>query len=377
VRTALAVSSGKAALTLALLALARLSPRRKVIIPAYTCYSVPSSIVKARLEVVPCDLDEGSFDYDYSKLASLVAGDVLCVVSVHLFGIPSDTARLKQFCLGRGVFVIEDAAQALGGVSGERKLGTIGDVGVFSLGRGKNLTSGSGGVIVTDSEEITTALKQVTASIPRTTLTSDVGTFATLLFLSWFIQPRLYWLPAGLPFLRLGETIFHEDFPVRWLSDFQAEILQGWQERLQELDVARRAHSEYYSSNIDATSDLRRIDGSGAERRSQPAWTARGAPLLRFPVLLANADVRRRVLVEQGGIALGMSGMYPGTVARIPQLSGMLAETRFPRAEAVADSLVTLPTHPLVSERDRAKICALMNGRLERSRNEERVPARI
>jgi hypothetical protein len=224
VRTALAVSSGKAALTLALLALARVNPRRRVIIPAYTCYSVPSSIVKAGLDVVPCDLADGSFDYDFSRLTPLLQDDVLCVLSVHLFGIPSDTGRLKELCRRRGIFVIEDAAQALS--SGT--IGTTGDIGVFSFGRGKNITCGSGGVIVTDADEIATALTEITSHLPGTALIQDFATFVTLLFLSWFILPRLYWLPAGLPFLRLGETIFYEDFPIRWLSGSQAMLLRAW-----------------------------------------------------------------------------------------------------------------------------------------------------
>ena len=353
VRKALAVSSGKAALTLALRALATLSSRTKVIIPAYTCYSVPSSIRKAGLDAVACDLDEGSFDYDYSKLAALIGNDSLCVVSVHLFGIPSDTARLKEICHARGAFVIEDAAQALTDGGAGRTLGTVGDVGVFSLGRGKNITCGSGGVILTDSEEIAAALDQVTSATPPARLADDVETLVTLAFLSWFILPYLYWIPAGLPFLRLGETIFHDDFPIRWLSDFQAQILQGWRERLRDLETGRREQSAYYFANLDA---MTRIYG-----REQPARMARGVPLLRFPLLVANADVKRRVLSERGGSALGMSGMYPDTVASIPQLAGHLPAGRFPRAEEIATTLVTLPTHPLVSNSDRSRICALVN----------------
>jgi dTDP-4-amino-4,6-dideoxygalactose transaminase len=352
VRSAPAVSSGKAAMTLVLLALARLTGRRKVVIPAYTCYSVPSSIVKAGLEVVPCDLAEGSFDYDYTRLAPMLQGDILCVVSVHLFGIPADTARLMQLCRGAGIFVVEDAAQALGGQRHGQALGTLGDVGVFSLGRGKNITSGSGGVIVTDSDQIAESLTAVTRDLPGTPWIQDVATFATLLTLSWFILPRLYWLPAGLPFLRLGETIFHEDFPVRWLSDFQARLLSDWPARLAALDSIRREHSEYYLRHLDVFAE------DASVRSRQPAGP--GVALLRFPLLL-EPGLKQPLLAEERGVRLGMSGMYPATVAAIPQLAGRLPQVSFPRAEAVADTLVTLPTHPLVSEADRAAICARVN----------------
>ena len=358
VRTALAVSSGKAALTLALLAMNRLTGRRTVVIPAYTCYSVPSAIVKAGLEVMPCDLADGSFDYDYAKLEAALSEDVLCVLSVHLFGIPSDTARLTRLCRSKAIFVLEDAAQAFGGGWRGVPLGTIGDVGVFSFGRGKNISCGSGGMIVTNSKALTAALAEVTRLLPAASPTQDGATLLTLVFLSWFIRPRLYWLPSGLPFLRLGETIFYEDFPVRWLSDFQARLLRGWRDRLAALEAVRREHSDYYRSHIELPSGFRHVDAAGDERGT--------IPLLRYPLLL-DRDVKNHLLREEGRV-LGISGMYPATVAAIPQLAGRLPATHFPRAEALAASLVTLPTHPLVREDDRARICALVGRELLRMR---------
>jgi perosamine synthetase len=338
-----AVSSGKTALTLILLALRRLSRRTKVIIPAYTCYSLPSAIVKAGLEVVPCDIARGSFDYDYDQLARTLGPDVLCVLSVHLFGVPSDTQRLNALCRGTGIYVIEDAAQALGGVSQGKRLGTQADISFFSLGRGKNITCGSGGIVITNSDEIGAAIAQCSSDLSSTSPMQDASNFVALTLLRLFISPSLYWFPAGLPFLKLGETIFHEQFPMRWLSDFQAMLLRDWPARLAGLDAIRRRNAEYYGSHIRGVSAQRNL------------------PYLRFPVVLPGRSARDRVLAEQDGPALGVSGMYPDTVAGIPQLRGRFDGLRFPEAERVAASLVTLPTHPLVSETDRTRIVALMN----------------
>lgn len=338
-----AVSSGKTALTLILLALRRLSRRTKVVIPAYTCYSLPSAIVKAGLEVVPCDIAPGSFDYDYGKLATVLGPDVLCVLSVHLFGIPSDTQRLAALCRGTGIYVIEDAAQAFGGVSQGTLLGTQGDVGFFSLGRGKNITCGSGGIVITRSEEIGAAIAECSRDLSPTAPSQDASTFAALALLRSFISPSLYWFPAGLPFLKLGETIFHEDFPMRSMSDFQAQLLRDWPDRLAELDAARTRNADYYLSNIRGASGRPRV------------------PYLRFPVVLPGRSSRDHVLAQQDGAALGLSGMYPDTVAGIAQLRGRFDGLRFPEAERVAASLITLPTHPLVSDRDRTRIVALVN----------------
>ncbi|HEX7766321.1 MAG TPA: DegT/DnrJ/EryC1/StrS family aminotransferase, partial [Nitrospira sp.] len=145
VRAVFLVTSGKAALTVILRSLAVASRRKQVIIPAYTCFSVPSAIVKAGLEVVLCDVDQDTLDFNFAELEGLLNENVLCVVSTHLFGRPADTERVKQLCGGKGILVVEDAAQAMGGQTGDRLLGTIGDVGFYSLGRGKNMTCGTGG----------------------------------------------------------------------------------------------------------------------------------------------------------------------------------------------------------------------------------------
>jgi len=344
VRRAIGVSSGKAALALILMALKRLTGRNKVVIPAYTCYSVPSAIVKAGLEVVPVDLAPDGFDYDYDQLRKKVDGDVLCVLSIHLFGIPADTERVKKMCEGTGIFVVEDAAQAMGGSVGGKRLGTIGDVGFFSLGRGKNMTCGAGGIILTGNSEISTALDALVASLPAASPVATAASFVTLLALSLLLMPTMYWFPAGLPFLRLGETIFHEDFPIRRLSAFQVLLLRHWRRDLGELDSIRRATAAHYRAHV-----------VSARRSSEQI------AYLRYPVILSVPAHKHVLLVAQDGASLGISAMYPTSVGAIPQLSGHLREYDFPRAERIAQSLVTLPTHPLVSDKDRQRICALVN----------------
>jgi len=342
VRRAFGVSSGKGALAVILRALHGLSGRRRVILPAYTCFSVPSAIVKAGLEPVPCDIEEGSFDYNYGRLLPMLQEDVLCVLSIHLFGVPSDPRRLLGPCRSKGIFVVEDAAQALGGTVDGHWLGTLADVGFYSLGRGKNITCGGGGIIVSDSTEILEALDRVVGGLPPARAREDLATLLTLLLLGAFISPSLYWFPAGLPFLRLGETIFYEDFPIYGLSGYQASILDGWYGTLDWLNGVRRANAGFY---LNGTRGLRDY---GA-----------GIAYLRFPVVL-DGTRKRRVLRDLDGTSVGINGMYPCPVSRIPELAGRYRMGDFPEAERVAESLITLPTHPLVSGRDRSRICALL-----------------
>lgn len=272
VRNAFAVSSGKAALTVILQSLSAVKPgRRKVVVPAYTCYALPSSVVKAGLDLLPCDTAACGFDYDYDELSALLDSDVLCVVAVHLFGVPSDIGRLIKLCSPRGIFVVEDAAQAMGGSSQGGLLGTLGDVGFLSLGRGKNVTCGSGGIIVTSHDEIADALRTVYDSLPGKPLVDCAQSAALLALLSVFIRPGLYWFPAGIPQLRLGETIFHEDFQICLLSEVEAAFLRKWPATLQLLNDVRREHSAFYMQHI----------------RGNLGFSA-GVPHLRFPVLLED-----------------------------------------------------------------------------------------
>src|SRR5688572_27266022 len=133
------VGSGKAALALILLALKDLRPERDaVVIPAFTCYSVPSSVLRAGLRIVLCDLGPEGLDFDRAQLAAKLSGHehILAVVPTHLYGVAADVASVRHLVGKRPIAIIEDAAQAMGEDSGHGKLGTLGDVGFFSLGRG-------------------------------------------------------------------------------------------------------------------------------------------------------------------------------------------------------------------------------------------------
>ena len=343
VSDAFAVSSGKAALAITLRALHGISGRRKVILPAYTCYSVPSAIVKAGLDPVPCDLAPGSFDYDYRQLQGLLDGDVLCVLSVHLFGIRADTSRVAALCRPMDIFVVEDAAQAFGASSGGRPLGTTGDAAIFSLGRGKTVTTGSGGLIVSDSRVVADGIREIVKDLPRRDLGDGLSAFVGLALLSVFIAPQFFWFPSGLPFLKLGETIFHEDFAIRRLSSYQARLLRRWEARVERLSEARRLAADYYLDHL-----------PGARNYCE------GVGYLRFPLML-ECGARRRILEDPSARRLGISRMYPATVGRIPQLQTKLRQKEFPQAEKVAAGLITLPTHPLLTRTDLRRICELVN----------------
>lgn len=344
VRHVFFVSSGKAALALILAALKSLSDRRQVVIPAYTCFSVPSAIVKTGLEITLCDIDPVSFDFDYKLLPQVVTSKTLCIVPNHLFGIPSDMDRITNLCKDRGVLVVEDAAQAMGGRYKGRGIGTIGDVGFFSWGRGKNITCGSGGAIVTNSDTIANAIAGGYAELREPGIASVLKNFLQLLFMSAFIRPSLYWFPAGLPFLGLGETIFHKDFPIEKLSKRKAGLLRHWCNRLTQSNQTRTETAIYLSERL----------------QIKTPWPT-PIPYLRLPVLMDSREARDRIYSLSRKRGLGISRMYPSPINDIEEIKATFKGKDFPAAEMIAEKLLTVPTHHLLSEKDKKSICELFH----------------
>ena len=125
------LSSGKAALTIILKALHELYPERnEVLIPAFTCYSVPSAILKAGLKVKVCDINPETLDFDFKQLKKILSpsnatnskSSILAVLPTHLFGLPADVGRVRKINKDDKISIIEDAAQAMGGTLKEKKL---------------------------------------------------------------------------------------------------------------------------------------------------------------------------------------------------------------------------------------------------------------
>jgi len=345
VRHVFTVSSGKAALALTLMALKARSSRRDVVIPAYTCFSVPAAVLKAGLRPVLCDIDASTFDFDHAQLARTLSGDTLCVVAHHLFGVPAAIEGIRALCAAHRIVLVEDAAQAMGAESSGRRLGTLGDVGIFSLGRGKNITCGSGGIIVTNSRSVADAIARLYWPLAAASRASQLADFVRLVIMTIFIRPWLYWIPAALPFLELGRTVYPKQIPLKRLSGTQAGLLRNWRRRLARSNQVRAATAAYFSRQL---SLARARDGAH--------------PYLRLPIVAANAAEQGRLFALSQKRGLGVALAYPTPINEIPEIRAAFDGQRFPAARTVSERLLTLPTHHWVSERDQRAIAEMCRG---------------
>src|SRR6267143_1066342 len=377
------VSSGKAAFTLILLALKELFPDRdEVLIPAFTCYSVPSSVVRAGLRIRLCDLRPDSLDFDFAQLSAMLseapppqtearpaggasessvdtrdaAGSsrdstkrVLAVVPTHLFGYPADVARLRKLNRDPGVTIVEDAAQAMGETREERKVGTLGDVSFFSLGRGKAFSVVEGGVVLTNRDDFAEGLNRLVTHLPSYGMLPLLNVIFKAAALIVLLNPRLFWVPRSMPFLKLGETIFEPHFPILRMSSFQAGLARNWRERLEKLRDVRKKKVNRWITILEAS----RTHGSNFLRN-------RSLGLLRFPLRVSDKKKRESLLRESARLGLGITHVYPTSINAIPELRGKVEGGAFPVAEGCARELVTLPTHAYLTEDDVAELSKLI-----------------
>jgi len=347
VRYCCAVSSGKAALVLILQALHEIYPDRdEVLIPAYTCYSVPSAIIRAGLRIQLCDTAPGKLDFDFDSLEKKLKNRrLLCVIPTHLFGLPADVERVKSMAENCDVIVVEDAAQAMGGGRNGKKTGTLGDVGLFSLGRGKAFSTVEGGIIMTDNDQIGRALEKKMVTVDRYGNLDCLKLMLIAVALSILIYPCLYWLPKLLPFLKLGKTYFNPSFPIKRLSPFQAGLAKRWKTRIAEFNDVR-------------LKNINKI--AGYYTTAQSVFGAVFPELIRFPVLISDISTKRIILNKSEKLGLGISDGYPDSIDGIEELSNVFAGNIFPGAKDIAARIVSLPVHLFVRDEDIQKIVKLL-----------------
>ena len=148
-----AVTSGTAALELALRA-AGVGAGDEVIVPAYTFLATASAVITVNAIPIFVDIDPETYCIDPDEIEKAITDRTKAVIPVHIGGCPADMDRIVEIAEEHDLYVIEDAAQAHAAEWRGRKVGAIGDMGCFSFQSSKNVTSGEGGIILTNSQEL-------------------------------------------------------------------------------------------------------------------------------------------------------------------------------------------------------------------------------
>jgi perosamine synthetase len=263
------------------------------------------------------------------------------VLVAHYYGYPADMTGVRALASQAGVPVLEDAAQAASGLLGGEPLGSLGDVSILSFGRGKGLFGARGGALLVRSHDYAEAVSaRLSAGTRR-----GVPEWCSAV-MQWALgRPSLYGIPAKIPALHLGETVFRpaqepRGASVAAASFVRSALLSQTAERIERTEKA--AVLRALSAAVNSLVAVQPIHGA------EPGY-------LRFAVLDAGG---RYAAAPRLGIMRG----YPRTLREQRELAPQLLpdEWHTPGADELQRSLFTLPTHNRVTQGDVTKLATWM-----------------
>jgi dTDP-4-amino-4,6-dideoxygalactose transaminase len=347
-RKAVFFNSGAAAFYFLLKALQGSSDKKEVIIPAYTAGSLVVAIRQAGLVPVLCDISLDTFNMDFKKVHSLINERTLAVVGIHMFGLFScGIEEYKKYL--PGIFLIEDCAQSFGTSFAQKPVGSFGDASFFSFNRGKNLTVYNGGCLLLDDKKLSAAIIKDYQAIDEVGFIPGFQAFLKLLALSIVVKPGIYGLSRGL-LERFRDNVPPEKIEVAKLSTYQLAALYRF------MNESSAAVKNRIDNGLFLLNHLAAVPGI----RLPLIYPQSSICFNRFPVIFD--DIKKIKLVQE---ALDMNGieasrMYYKPLHKMFDLGYKSGD--FSNAEYFAEHVLTLPVHPLMSDKDIARLIKVIKG---------------
>jgi len=153
VRFGITTNSGTTALHLALATMG-LEEGNEVIIPSFTMISTANAVSYLGAKPIPVDVDPDTWNIDPDKIEAKITEKTRAIIPIHTYGHPADMDRLQAIADKHGLDIVEDAAEAHGAEYKGKRVGSFGKMASFSFYANKIITTGEGGMIVTDDEEL-------------------------------------------------------------------------------------------------------------------------------------------------------------------------------------------------------------------------------
>src|SRR5256714_1660205 len=240
-REAMLLGSGTQALELAIGIASRVVGEPAVVaLPAFSCYDVAAAAVGAGVGIALYDVDPWTLAPDLESVTATLAEGARVIVVAPLFGVPIDWDAIEQCLKGFGALAIEDAAQAHGALWRGTPVGSAGALSVLSFGRGKGWTGGRGGALLIRRFPLEGGVDGPRAAGPF----DEVAALGTAVAQCVLGRPAVYRLPAGLPFLHLGETRYHAPTALRRMTRAAAALLERTLPLATQEAAARRVNAQ-------------------------------------------------------------------------------------------------------------------------------------
>jgi dTDP-4-amino-4,6-dideoxygalactose transaminase len=341
-------------------------PGQDVVMSPYTIADVVNMVILAGGRPVFADIERGNCNIRVDSIERLLHGGTGAVLVTHLHGIAAPIREICALCGSKGIPVIEDTAQAFGANVQGRRLGTYGDVGVFSFGMYKNINTWYGGAVTCKDPEKLSAIKKE----------SDALSFQTGSVVINRMLQGLMTDAVTLPFLFRSLTF--------WIFRFGRLHDIGWINRFveTELDLSRlRALPARYLGKMTAAQhrlglvQLDHIDRDNQMRSEKAARYRKGlegtgtfllpqddagcALYTYFPIQYGNGQTdRQRLLKHLARRGCDIGPQHLKNCADLPAFADFHRDC--PNARRTADAVVLLPTYPSYPDRDIAHTVSVL-----------------
>ncbi len=319
-RHAVAFNSGTSALHALMLAHG-IGAGDEVIVPSFTFISTANSVLFVGAKPVFADIEPETFALDAEDVRRKVTERTRAIVLVHYGGLPArDTEALKKLAHEKGVLLIEDAAESLGATMDGKKVGTFGHSAMFSFCGNKVITTGEGGMIVTDD--------------------SDVHRNLLLIRSHGRLEKENYFESSGSPdYVTLGYNFR--------MNSMTAALGVAQMKKLDDVIALRRKVAQTY-------------DDEFARRGTPVRPPASGRPYFNvyqmYSLLFTDSESRRKAVarLNQAGI---MSKVYFEPVHRTHFYKNIQNERSvLPVTEHTSERILTIPLYPHMSENEMQKV---------------------
>jgi perosamine synthetase len=310
-----ATNSGTTALHLALAAL-KVGPGDEVIIPAFTMIATANAVSYTGAKPVLVDAEAETWNIDPTKIESKIGKKTKAIMPVDTYGHPAHMDTIREIAVKHGLHIVEDAAEAHGAEYKARKAGSLGDVGCFSFYANKIITTGEGGMLVTNDPDV---------------------------------AERARWLRAHA-FGRGGKHFYHEEIGFGYrMSGLQAALGISQLGRL-DLNVSRRRKNALLYNEL--------LSGLGDKVTLPPeAPWAKNVYWMYSILVRKGFGVSRDKLIEllaREGIE-SRTFFYPIHVQ--PAYSSLARSDGFPVADSLSHSGINLPSGNDLGEEQIRRVC--------------------
>lgn len=361
-------NAGRTALYVALQAL-RLKPGNEVIVPAYTCAIVFEVVLRLGLKPLTVDVNPETYNIDPEQIPKVISRKTKAIVAVHLFGYPCEMDAITDISRKHGLYLIEDVAQALGAEYHGKKASSFGDLAIFSFGPSKSLTGGEGGALTVNNESLFDPIAKIHAQLPNPNWKWLLHVIRNIVAMKTLSNSRLYPLAKAQVEENIKNTdsmivqnclallkselnpLFPTIKPAR-MPNLSAAIVCKQLARLDEFNEKRIINAERL------TNQLSDIDEKEVKL---PRMSSNAKSTFTRYVVRVDTGIREHLINELLKRGVDAYRLYFYIKGLLPEISSR----RHLVAEALSDSLIALPNHPLLTDTDIDAISSAFHVALE------------